>query len=131
MISAEEGPMLRTAPAFIIAALFAATALAQKCAVVLPIGSPVMIHPGTRHDLLGAGITVTNRSDKPITAITVEVETQGRVSSVRVPIGLEPGKKGKGAVPIDRNRLKPGVTATLTLVSVEYADGSAWEPPRT
>lgn len=107
-------------------------AQADKIAIHRPPDSPVAVSNASTHDLLGNGIKVRNRSQKTIRKVTVEIRRRNpggpdSVTREEQIVKLAPDETGSVRIPY-----QPGASeVTITVVAVEYADGSTWAVPRT
>jgi hypothetical protein len=102
-------------------------AQAPQIGVDTPPDSPVEVTPPVAHDPIGITVGLTNRSDRAIREVVVEVRNKSGqvIGSGRIDAGLGPRGKSRAGITIPRDRMKEG-GATVSIVSVEFADGTTW-----
>jgi hypothetical protein len=109
----------------------------MRCSVSMVPNGPVAVSPALRHALVGFGVTIRSRSENPIKAVNFQLTRtvpgqEKTVSTERVPIALNPGRTGQVDVPVPglRQGSSRRETLVMTIVSVEFSDGTTWTLPQ-
>ena len=125
---------MRMSKILLIVLVGGALAMAQSIRVRIAPDSPVVWDGPVAHSIVGAGGTVRNRSQKPIKAITIQIERDGVAREERFAVDLAPGEKGRVTIPI-RDSKEQGISGKtvviLSVSSVEFSDGVTWAVPAT